>query len=178
MAARPVIPQGKDDAGYLCYSTNSYLGRLTASVIEREDLRRGSISRYECSMSDVLKRCALAGEGIAWIPELAVRDELAAGTPGACGRRPTQLVAAHPIYRGPRRGRPGGRAHLGGLRATRRGLTAPAAARRCRDRCLWGYARAASLIRKQHRVDAPVEHNGAAFQPEPKENERIHPYRT
>ncbi|WP_323004291.1 LysR substrate-binding domain-containing protein [Denitromonas sp.] len=64
---------------YLCYSSNSYLGRVTAAVIERENLARQLEFSYECSMSDVLKRGALAGAGIAWIPELAVRDELAAG---------------------------------------------------------------------------------------------------
>ncbi|MCZ4303593.1 LysR substrate-binding domain-containing protein [Zoogloeaceae bacterium G21618-S1] len=64
---------------YLCYSSNSYLGRVTAAVIEREDLSKQLEFSYECSMSDVLKRGALAGAGIAWIPELAVRDELAAG---------------------------------------------------------------------------------------------------
>ncbi len=64
---------------YLCYSGNSYLGRVTAAVVEREALANQLEFSYECSMSDVLKRGALAGAGIAWIPELAVRDELAAG---------------------------------------------------------------------------------------------------
>ncbi len=65
---------------YLCYSGNSYLGRVTASVIEREALAARLDFGYECSMSDVLKRGALAGAGLAWIPERAVRDELAAGS--------------------------------------------------------------------------------------------------
>lgn len=65
---------------YLCYSGNSYLGRLTSTVIDREDLAARLDFRYECSMSDVLKGGVVAGAGIAWIPELAVRDELAAGS--------------------------------------------------------------------------------------------------
>ncbi len=65
---------------HLCYSSNSYLGRITGSIIERERLADRLEFRYECSMSDVLKRGALAGAGVAWIPELAVRDELANGT--------------------------------------------------------------------------------------------------
>lgn len=73
LAGREVLP-------YLCYSGNSYLGRLTASVIDRESLADRLEFRYECSMSDVLKRGVLAGAGIAWVPELAVRDELAAGS--------------------------------------------------------------------------------------------------
>ena len=71
---------GREALPYLCYSGNSYLGRLTAAVIDREALAGRLEFRYECSMSDVLKRGVLAGAGIAWVPELAVRDELAAGT--------------------------------------------------------------------------------------------------
>lgn len=70
---------GTEVLPYLCYSTNSYLGRLTTSVIERENLAGRLDFRYECSMSDVLKRGALAGAGLAWIPELAVSEELASG---------------------------------------------------------------------------------------------------
>lgn len=64
---------------YLCYSSDSYLGRLTALILKRQNLSARLNFRYECSMSDVLKRGALAGSGIAWVPERAVRDELAAG---------------------------------------------------------------------------------------------------
>lgn len=64
---------------YLCYSSDSYLGRLTALVIAREQLSSQLQFCYECSMSDVLKRGALAGSGVAWVPERAVRDELARG---------------------------------------------------------------------------------------------------
>jgi DNA-binding transcriptional LysR family regulator len=73
LTRRPPIP-------YLCYSGNSYLGRLTSALIEREGLSEHLEFRYECSMSDVLKRGALAGAGVAWIPELAVREELDNGT--------------------------------------------------------------------------------------------------
>lgn len=80
-ARRPRYPlAGKKPLPYLCYSSNSYLGRVTASVIQREGLAGRLDFRYECSMSDVLKRGALAGAGIAWIPERSVRDELVAGT--------------------------------------------------------------------------------------------------
>ncbi len=71
---------GKNALPYLCYPSSSYLGRLTASIIEREGLAGRLDFRYECSMSNVLKSGALAGTGIAWIPALAVRDELAAGS--------------------------------------------------------------------------------------------------
>ncbi|WP_324769717.1 LysR substrate-binding domain-containing protein [Pokkaliibacter plantistimulans] len=63
----------------LCYSSNSYLGRLTAAIIEREKLSPRLDFSVECSMSEVLKRGALAGAGIAWIPEGAARQELDSG---------------------------------------------------------------------------------------------------
>ncbi|MEI2416451.1 LysR substrate-binding domain-containing protein [Orrella sp. JC864] len=71
---------GRKTLPYLCYAGTSYLGRVAAAVIEREALSSRLEFGYECSMSDVLKRGALAGAGVAWIPERAVRDELAAGT--------------------------------------------------------------------------------------------------
>lgn len=64
---------------YLCYSINSYLGRLTTNIIERENISPQLHFSYECSMSDVLKHGALAGSGIAWVPERTVRNELASG---------------------------------------------------------------------------------------------------
>ncbi|MGR2737709.1 LysR substrate-binding domain-containing protein [Billgrantia sp. Q4P2] len=64
---------------YLCYSTDSYLGRMTALILARENLSSRLQFCYECSMSDVLKRGAIAGSGIAWVPERAVRDELSTG---------------------------------------------------------------------------------------------------
>jgi DNA-binding transcriptional LysR family regulator len=62
---------------YLCYPSNSFLGRMTSSVVERESLDKNLEYRFECSMADVLKRGAIAGVGLAWIPERVVRDELA-----------------------------------------------------------------------------------------------------
>ncbi|WP_417529470.1 LysR substrate-binding domain-containing protein [Marinomonas shanghaiensis] len=64
---------------YLCYSINSYLGRLTAHIIQIEKISSKLEFSYECSMSDVLKRGALAGSGIAWVPKRAVREELELG---------------------------------------------------------------------------------------------------
>ncbi|APU31576.1 hypothetical protein UYA_18280 [Ectopseudomonas alcaliphila JAB1] len=64
---------------YLCYPGNSFLGRMTRSVVERERLSDKLEYRFECSMADVLKRGAIAGVGVAWIPERVVRDELASG---------------------------------------------------------------------------------------------------
>ncbi|QFU00343.1 HTH-type transcriptional regulator YjiE [Halomonas sp. THAF5a] len=70
---------GDSPQPYLCYSTDSYLGRLTALIINRERLSSRLEFCYECSMSDVLTRGALACSGIAWVPERAVREELEGG---------------------------------------------------------------------------------------------------
>ncbi|WP_333982527.1 LysR substrate-binding domain-containing protein [Ectopseudomonas khazarica] len=70
---------GKQRVPYLCYPSNSFLGRVTRSVVERENLAGNLEYRFECSMADVLKRGAIAGVGVAWVPERVVRDELASG---------------------------------------------------------------------------------------------------
>ncbi|TRO10406.1 LysR family transcriptional regulator [Ectopseudomonas mendocina] len=70
---------GKQRIPYLCYPSNSFLGRMTRSVVERESLANSLEYRFECSMADVLKRGVIAGVGVAWVPERVVRDELASG---------------------------------------------------------------------------------------------------
>ena len=71
---------GTQPAPYLCYPNNSFLGRMTRSVVEREHLADKLEYRFECSMADVLKRGVIACVGVAWVPERVVRDELASGT--------------------------------------------------------------------------------------------------
>lgn len=64
---------------YLCYSPESFLGRLVNPLVEAQGLNRFLSFHYENSMAEALKSAALAGAGVAWLPELAIRDELANG---------------------------------------------------------------------------------------------------
>lgn len=99
LAGRKVLP-------YLCCSANSYLGRLTNLVIDRENLAGRLAYCYECPMSDVLKYGVLAGAGIAWVPELAVRDELASGALVLAGDERHEARMSISLYRKPERGSP------------------------------------------------------------------------
>lgn len=97
---------GKAVLPYLGYSTSSYLGRLTTSIIERESLAKRLDFQYECSMSDVLKQGVLVGAGIAWIPELAVHDELEAGALVLAGDDSHTVSLGISLYRKAEPGRP------------------------------------------------------------------------
>ena len=64
---------------YLCYTPDSFLGRIVEVIVTREDLGARLDFCYENSMSEALKAAALEQQGIAWMPESAVRRELAEG---------------------------------------------------------------------------------------------------
>ena len=70
---------GPQAVPYLCYSPESFLGRLVTPLVEAQGLNQRLIFHYENSMAEALKPAALAGAGVAWLPELAIRDELAQG---------------------------------------------------------------------------------------------------
>lgn len=62
---------------YLSYDPNSFLGTVVDQTI---GARKPRLSlRYMDALAEAIKRRALAGSGIAWLPELAVADELARG---------------------------------------------------------------------------------------------------
>ena len=84
---------------YLCYPSNSFLGRMTSSVVEREQLGGTLEYRFECSMADVLKRGAIASVGVAWVPERVVRDELASGSLVLAGDERHTISLGITLYR-------------------------------------------------------------------------------
>lgn len=90
---------GTQQVPYLCYPSNSFLGRMTRSVVERECLAGTLEYRFECSMADVLKRGAIAGVGVAWVPERVVRDELASGALVLAGEEQHTISLGITLYR-------------------------------------------------------------------------------
>lgn len=84
---------------YLCYPSNSFLGRMTRTVVERECLGAILEYRFECSMADVLKRGAIAGVGLAWVPERVVRDELASAALVLAGDERHSISLGITLYR-------------------------------------------------------------------------------
>ena len=71
--------RGDAPSPHLTYSTDSFLGRVSASIIERNDLTEHLEFHYENSMSEALKAAALAGRGLVWLPEIAIENELKSG---------------------------------------------------------------------------------------------------
>jgi DNA-binding transcriptional LysR family regulator len=64
---------------YISYSETTYFGRCVAVLLGRVPHPPFLLPRYESDMADVLKRMALEGEGIAWLPQSLVDSELTSG---------------------------------------------------------------------------------------------------
>lgn len=64
----------------LTYTSESFLGQVTARLHAQLETRCALDLRYESSLVEALKAEALLGDGVAWLPERSVSAELAAGT--------------------------------------------------------------------------------------------------
>jgi DNA-binding transcriptional LysR family regulator len=63
---------------YLSYDPNTFLGTVVDQTIGN---RRPALDlRYMDALAEALKRRALAGAGLAWLPEFSIRQELEDGT--------------------------------------------------------------------------------------------------
>ncbi len=63
----------------LAYAETSYFGRCMDWLLRRAKAAPGLQRHYESDMAELLKKMALAGEGVAWLPHSAIADELARG---------------------------------------------------------------------------------------------------
>jgi DNA-binding transcriptional LysR family regulator len=70
------IDESGSPVRYLAYGPGAFFGHALASVFDQRPLER--IPVYENTMSEGLKAMALAGWGLAWIPESIIVDDLAA----------------------------------------------------------------------------------------------------
>jgi DNA-binding transcriptional LysR family regulator len=75
--------EGDASVPLLAYSAGAFLGRSVNMLLRQRALRFTTI--YETAMADSLKSMALEGLGIAWVPQLSVRAELARGELVVCG---------------------------------------------------------------------------------------------
>jgi DNA-binding transcriptional LysR family regulator len=71
-AARQPLP-------HISYADTTYFGRCFALLVSQANSKPYLIPRYESDMADVLKRMALEGEGVAWLPRSLIASELASG---------------------------------------------------------------------------------------------------
>lgn len=65
---------------YLRYSAESFLGKVTARIVEGSDLRDRLVPAYQNSMADGLRAAARAGLGVAWLPLRSAAEDLARGS--------------------------------------------------------------------------------------------------
>ncbi len=64
-----------DDVPCLDYTPESYMGR----AIHRANITASANSICSSSMTDFIKALVLQGEGVSWLPDYAIKDELASG---------------------------------------------------------------------------------------------------
>lgn len=65
---------------YLAYTAESLLGRITNFVVEKSNLSECAEFKYENSVSEALKAACIEGLGVAWVPSIAVKNELKTGS--------------------------------------------------------------------------------------------------
>jgi DNA-binding transcriptional LysR family regulator len=75
--------EGEGSVPLLAYSAGAFLGRSVNLLLRQRNLRYTTV--YETAMADSLKSMALEGLGIAWVPQLSMRGELARGELVVCG---------------------------------------------------------------------------------------------
>ncbi|WP_417594537.1 LysR family transcriptional regulator [Oceanospirillum sp.] len=87
------------DVPYLAYTSEAMLGQ---AVRERLRSQLGDLSLkkvYETAMAQGLKQMVLAGEGVAWLPEVAIQQELESGAIVPCGAEQWVIPLAICLYR-------------------------------------------------------------------------------
>lgn len=65
------------DIPYLSYDPNTFLGTVVDQIIG--DRTTSLVQRYRDALAEALKRRAMGGSGVAWLPESSVTQELASG---------------------------------------------------------------------------------------------------
>ncbi|WP_420223897.1 LysR family transcriptional regulator [Pigmentiphaga litoralis] len=91
---------GKNDrpTPYLGYTPNAYLGRIAELILSEAKPRPALEQRYETDMAEALKVMVLAGHGVAFLPDSAVRNDLAAQRLACAGEAYTQTMEIR-LYR-------------------------------------------------------------------------------
>lgn len=94
-------PPGTRDAPVplLVYTPGSFLGRAVEQILAGAPRPQAFERRYESDLAELLKRMALAGDGLAWLPESAVREELDAGQLVEAAGPPWSLTLQIRLYR-------------------------------------------------------------------------------
>lgn len=83
----------------ISYPEASYFGRCLALLLSRAEAAPAMRLHYEADMAEVLKKLVLEGEGIAWLPQSAMKTELDSGELVAAGRPIWNLQVELRVYR-------------------------------------------------------------------------------
>lgn len=78
-------PQAGAALPLLAYASDSFLGKVTATLHAELEPHFALTLRYESALVEALKIEALMGEGVAWLPEGMIEAELRAGTLAVVG---------------------------------------------------------------------------------------------
>ncbi|KIC14339.1 LysR family transcriptional regulator [Leisingera sp. ANG-Vp] len=70
---------GDGPVPFLRHPADSFMGRTTQMILERDDTAFEVDFRYENSIAEAVKAACLQGLGVCWMPKLAVNQELADG---------------------------------------------------------------------------------------------------
>lgn len=63
----------------LSYTSISFFGRMVDLIQTKANQESHLVTTYESDMAELLKKMALAGHGLAWLPESSIVEELAEG---------------------------------------------------------------------------------------------------
>jgi DNA-binding transcriptional LysR family regulator len=83
----------------LAYAETSYFGRCLAFLLQKAKSVPPMERRYESDMAELLKKMALAGEGLAWLPRSSVTDELSRGELVVAGGHGWRIELEIRVYR-------------------------------------------------------------------------------
>ena len=99
-------PQSGQTVPYLSYSNEAFLGRILEYVVEVKNLEQVLGVVHEDPMAESLKRMALEGNGISWLPYSIIASELDDRSLIRCGDQSFDIELDITIYRSLDRGRP------------------------------------------------------------------------
>ena len=83
----------------LGYSEASYFGRCLSFLLHQAKVTPALHRHYESDMAELLKKLALAGEGVAWLPHSAIAGELSRGDLIAAGGGEWRMELEIRVYR-------------------------------------------------------------------------------
>jgi len=98
-AKHPLPAREKRPAPYLAYAPESLLGRAVEQCLGSVSPRCHLEPCYENSMAEALRAMAVHGHGLAWLPHMAVRDDLRSGRLARAGDERWDIPLQIRLYR-------------------------------------------------------------------------------